>query len=309
MREHAPRSPRKSSSVDAGTIAALLEPAIRVTAPDRELPVMRRDREIAWLVARHELGANLRAAIAWLAPLAGLVILVCALQPTFAAGPLAAKIDSLPRAMRDALGLAVVDFHRPAAYLATNLAYVALGTALFGGVLGARIVAKEEIRHTAELLYAQPARRGPILAGKAIALSIYVFALPCLLAVIAMAMLAEIVPAPLEPALVASLFAGCACVALLFAGVGVLVATTLRARSAGSATVAIVLVTFVLGMFSGAVPALHVLRWISPPKIVEATGIVARGGLAPGIAFALLGIGAGCVLVGMARYRRRDLHA
>lgn len=290
-------------------IGALVDEATRVTPVVREPATMRPDRAIAMLVARHELAANLKTAIAWLVPLAGLIVLVCALQPTFAAGPLAAKIESLPRAMRDAFGLAIVDFHRPAAYLATNLTHVALGTALFGGVLGARLVAKEEVRHTAELLYAQPARRGAILAGKAITLAVYTFALPCVLAAIAMVSLATIVPAPLEPALVASLFAGCACAALSFAGAGMLVATIVRARVAGSLAVGLVLSTFVVGMLSSAVPSLHALRWVSPIKLVEATGIVASGALDARIAIALVGIGALCAALGMTLYRRRDLHA
>lgn len=295
-------------SAHATSIAALLEPATRVPRPERAPRARRPDRAIALHVLRFELAANLRTAIAWLVPLGLLVALVCVLQPTFAAGPLAAKLASLPQVMRDALGLAVVDFHRPAAYLATNFTYIAVGTALFGAVLGARIVAREEARHTAELLYAAPARRSAILAGKAAALALYVVALPCALAIIAMSLLAAIVPAPLEPGLVASLFAGAAVASLLFAGAGMLIAT-LRPRAAGSLALALVLATFVVGMFSSAVPALHPLRYVSPHKLVEATGIVTAGALDPGVAIAFVALGLAGVGGAIARYRGRDIHA
>jgi ABC-2 type transport system permease protein len=301
------RDGTSAPSPSTSTIIALLDDALSVALPPE--PVMRRDAAIALHVARHELRANLRTALAWLVPLVGILVLVCMLQPTFAAGPLAAKIESLPRAMRDALGLAVVDFHRPAAYLATNLTYVTLGTAMFGALLGARIVAKEEVLHTAELLYTRPARRGAILAGKAIALAVYTLALPCLLGALAMTMLAIIVPAPLEPGLVASLFVGCACAAVLFAGLGLLVATLWRARTAPSLAIGIVLATFAVGLLSSAVPSMHGLRWISPLKLVEANGIVAGGGIDPRIALALVGAGVACAVAGIVRYRRRDIHA
>lgn len=271
---------------------------------------MRPERTIVWLVFRRELAAHVRSALRWALPLAAMLALLCALQPSLANGPLAAKLESLPPLMRQAFGLALVDFHRPAAYLATNFLYVVLAVALFAGLSGATIVAKEEVQHTAELLYAQPTRRRAILGGKAAALATYVVALPALLAIVPLAMLGAIVDRPLEPALIAALFAALGCLGICFAGVAMLVATLVRdPRNAGGGALALVFGTFVLGVISALAPQVAWLRWLSPFKWVESLAIVSRGGLPPLPATALVALGLAAATLAITRYERRDLHA
>jgi ABC-2 type transport system permease protein len=267
------------------------------------------DRRVAAIVGRHELTANLRTTVLWFLSLGALLALVCALQPALAAGPLAAKISSLPNGMRDALGLSIVDFHRPVAYLATNFTYVMVGAGLFGGLLGARVVAKEEVQRTAEVLYSQPVHRSAILAGKAISVATYAVTMPLLLSLIPIVILGSLSPRSLEPLRVLSLFAACSCVAVAFAGIGMLVASTLRhARGAANVSLAIVFGMFVVGVFSSVAPSLGFVRWLSPFKLVEATSLVSNG-LDPRRAAVLLGIGALCAILAVHRYRTRDLHA
>ncbi|MGE3765284.1 MAG: ABC transporter permease [Kofleriaceae bacterium] len=271
---------------------------------------MLRDRTIVGIVLRHELLAARRGAVLWLVSLGAMLALVSALQPALAAGPLAAKISSLPQAMRDALGLSIVDFNRPAAYLATNFAYVVLGTGAFGGLLGSRVIAKEELSRTGELLYAQPARRGAIVLGKALAAATYAIAVPLLLAIVPLAILSAVTTRELEAPLVFSLFVGCACTAFAFAGVGMLVASTSRQpRGVANVTLAIVFGTFVLGVFSALTPTLSFARWVSPFKLVEAQAIVANGGLDPRAVAILVGVGGACIALAIEAYGRRDLHA
>src|SRR5262249_13783939 len=158
---------------------------------------------------------------------------------------------ALPEGLRKAFGVGMVDFSRPAAYLATNFLAVTLIASLFGGLLGARIVAKEETMHTAEMLYAQPVSRVHVLAGKPAAAAGYAIALPRGGAIVAAAIRAAVVPAPLEPGLIAALFGGAAALAVCFAGAGMLVAALVRdARSATGGALAIVLGTYFLGALS-----------------------------------------------------------
>jgi ABC-2 type transport system permease protein len=271
---------------------------------------MPRDAFVVRHVLQHELAAHRRRALAWGLPLAGLLVLVCALQPSLAAGPLAAKIDALPEVMRRALGLAAVDFHRPAAYLATNFMHVTLVLGAFAAVLGASIIAKEETLRTAELLYTQPVSRVPILAGKALAVLSYVVAIPLALSIVPLAMLGAIADRPLEPGLVVALFVGVACASTCFAGAGMAVAALVRdARSATGAALGIVFATFSLGIVSAVTPAAAPLRWLSPFKLVEGPAIVGAGGLSPVRASALVAVGGVFAILAFARYRTRDLHA
>jgi ABC-2 type transport system permease protein len=268
------------------------------------------DRDPAAVVLRHELRTHARGTLVWWLAMAVMLALVCALQPSLANGLLAAKIDSMPEGMRRAFGLELVDFHRPAAYLATNFLYVTLSAALLAGRLGAAAIAREETLRTAELLYTQPVSRTRILGGKAAAVAVYAVAFPAALAAVALPVLSGVAERPLEAGLTASLFAGAAALALCFAGIGMLIAASLRdARAAVGVTLAVAVATYLLGLLSALAPAVAPLRWLSPYKLVEPTSIVAAGGLDPLRTGALVAIGAACGALAIARYRRRDILA
>jgi beta-exotoxin I transport system permease protein len=268
-------------------------------------------RDGAAIVFAHELRVNLRGLLAWLLPVGALLALTCALQRSYVdSGLFEAKLQSLPAAMRHALGLELVDFRRPPVYLATNFLFVVLPSSLFAGLLGAALVAKEEILHTAELLYAQPASRGAILAGKAGALALHVIAFPATLGAIAIATLGAMAAAPLEAGLVAQLFAGAVTLAIAFAGLGMLIAALVRdARAAAPVALGLVFGTYLIGVISAIAAPAAPLRFLSPFKLVEPSTTVAAGGLAPVRAAALIALGVAAGALAIARYRRRDLHA
>jgi len=259
-----------------------------------------------------ELRANLRGFAVWLIPIALLLALVCAMQPSFGAkgGLLAAKLQAMPEALRKAFGLGLADFTHPATYLATNFVFVTLTAGLFAARLGAGLIAKEEVLHTAELLYAQPVSRTRILGGKAAALAVYTLAYPLALAAIAIPVLAAVVDQPLEPGLLLSLFAGAAAIAACFAGAGMLAAVVVPdKRAAGGAALAIVVGTYLIGAVSAIAEPVAALRWLSPYRIVEPAAIVARGGLDPVATGALVAAGVAFGLTAVVRYRRQDIHA
>lgn len=267
-------------------------------------------RDPALVVLRRELAANARGVLAWWIPLAGMVALVCALQPSLASGLLAAKLEAMPEAMRRAFGMSAVDFHRPAAYLATNFLYVSLSAGVLACRLGAGALAREEALRTAELLYTQPVTRAKILGGKAAAVAIYAVGFPLALAGVAIPVLAAVADRPVEAGLVASLFGGAAAIGVLFAGLGMLIAASVRdARAAGGLALAAALGTWFAGLLSALAPAVEPLRWLSPYKLLEPTAITAAGGLDPVRAGALVAIGAACGALAIARYRRRDIVA
>jgi ABC-2 type transport system permease protein len=191
------------------------------------------------IVFGHELRQSLRSWVWWTVPVGLMVTLTCALQPALAKGVLAAKMEAIPPVLRTALGFAIVDFNRPAAYLATNFTTIALSTALFAGLLGAAMIAKEETLRTAETLYAQPTSRTRILLGKAAALGVYVLAFPITLGVLSTVSLAVVAEQPVELATIGALFVGACAIAMCFGGVGLLVGALVRdKRSATGAAVA-----------------------------------------------------------------------
>lgn len=267
-------------------------------------------RDPALSVLGHELRASARGAFAWWVGTAGMLVLVCALQPSLASGALAAKLEAMPAGMRRAFGLEIVDFQRPAAYLAANFLYVTLTVALLASRFGAVAIAKEETLRTAELLYTLPVSRVRILAGKAAAVAAFAIAFPAALAAVAIPVLAAVTARPVELGLTAELFAGAAALGLCFAGLGMLVAACVRdARTAGGLALALAVGTWFLGLISAAAPAAAPLRWLSPYKLVEPMAILAAGGLDPVHAGLLVAVGVGSAAFAIARYRRRDIVA
>jgi ABC-2 type transport system permease protein len=263
---------------------------------------------VHWVIAR-ELRAGARTFAAWWIPTAGLLALVCALQPSLADGLMTAKVQSMPEAMRRAFSVELVDFHRPVAYLSSNFLYVALSTGIFAARLGAGVIAKEEALHMAEMLYTQPVSRSAVLLGKAGAVAGYAVGFPVGLAAVALAVLAAVAQRPLEPGLIAAQFAAAAALGVCFGGLGMLVATLVRdARSAGGGALGVALGAWFVGALSGLAPAAAPLRWLSPYKIVEPSAITA-GDLAAVRIAALVAIGVACGALAIARYRRRDIHA
>jgi ABC-2 type transport system permease protein len=265
-------------------------------------------RDVSIVFAR-ELRGGLRGFLMWVVPVGAMLAMVCALQPSLAGGVLAAKLDSLPPAMRQAFGFQMVDFHRPAAYLATNFLYVTLTAGLFGATSGAAVVAREETLRTAELLFALPVSRTAILLGKAAAVLVYVVLYPTLLALIAMGVLGQVSDRPLEPALLASLFVSAGLLGVCFAGLGMFIATLLSdKRLAGGAALGAVLGTYFLGIISAIAAPAEPLRWLSPQKLLEPMWVLGNG-LGGARVAALVALGGVAAAAAIARYRVQDIHA
>lgn len=263
-------------------------------------------------VMSHELRINARSLARWALPMAGFMVLVSALQPSMG-GPesvLAAKLGALPPGVQRALGLDHVDLTRVASYVATYFMYVALVAALWGANLGANLVAKEEVRRTAELLLTQPVSRGRVLLGKAGAALLHGVAFNAGVAAVTLAGLAVLAKGPIEAPLVAAMFAGSAALTVCFAGVGMLLAVTLPSpRSAPAAAMGAVVGTYLLGALASADDRAKALAYLSPFRAVAASDVLAQGGVSPAGIGGLLAIGLACAAAATALYDRRDIHA
>lgn len=264
------------------------------------------------LVFKRELRACLKTFLYWFVPVVGLVIMTISLQPSMAqdGGMLAAKLEMLPESLRQAFGVTVLDFTRPANYLATNLIYVTLTGSLLAGILGATLVAREEAQHTAEILLTLPVSRAQVLLGKAGVLAVYALGFHLLMALTSILSFQVVVGGEIEAGLIASLFGGTAALGVCFGGAGMLVATLVREpRSAGSAALGLVFGTYLLGVASGIAPKAEKLGWLSPFQAVEPGQIIANGGLDTVNTTALVLIGVACGAAAIVRYGRKDIHA
>ena len=259
-----------------------------------------------------ELRALLRSFLIWAGLTTAFVILMAALQPSMAGdgGLFGAKLKAMPPTLLKAIGITILDFRRPAGYLATSFVYVALVGALQAALFGAVVLAREEALRTAELLFVQPASRLSLLAGKATAALVYVIGFHVLLTVATVATFAVVTDVPLELDLLLSLYGGSAGLALCFLGLGMLAASLVPdARRASGGALGVVLGTFLLSTLSVISPQAEKLGWLSPFKLFDAGRTVLEGGLSFGRVALLLAIGAAAAVAAALRFCRKDIRA
>lgn len=263
-------------------------------------------------VLRRELGAHRRSFVRWLVPMAALLLVAVALQPSMAGngGLLAAKLAALPAALRRGLGIGAVDLTRPAGYLAPYFVYVSLTAALLGASLGATVVAEEEARRTGEMLFTQPVARARILLGKACAALLYAVAYDVLLAAVTIAGFAAVVRGPTDAGLVVGMFAGAAGLGVCFVGLGMLVAALVRdARGAVQAGMGLVLAAYLVGALAAIVPKAHPLAYLSPFRAAIPSDVILRGHPDPLALAVLVAVGVVAAAAAIGFYDRKDLHA
>lgn len=264
------------------------------------------------LILGRELRAHLKSLLSWALPMAALMVLYTSLHSSVSGdgGLLEAKLAAMPETMRKAFGFQGLSLTRPVAYLATNFLTVTLTSALFGGILGATLVSKEETFHTAELLLTLPVSRAQVLLGKAGALLLLVLAFQAVLALTVLVSMRVFVQGDLEPGLVLQLFAGSLLLGLCFGGLGMGLAAWVRqSRVAPSAALALVFGTYAVGLVSHASEKMEALRWLAPFRFVDPSEIVRRGGLDPLSVAGLVLLGAAGLGGALFRFGRKDIHA
>jgi beta-exotoxin I transport system permease protein len=262
------------------------------------------------LVLGRDLRAHLRGLLYWLVPIAGLMIMVISIAPSMMqqGSMLEAKLQAMPEGLKRVFGVAMLDFRRPASYLAVNFVYVTLTASLSAGMLGATILAKEEALKTAELLLTQPVARSRIVAAKALVVAIHALAFNTALATIAIVGLGLVMPGPSEAGRVAQLFAGTTALAVCFGGLGMLVATlVVRARVAANAALGVVLGAYLIDVVGALSPDLDFLARVSPFRPMEPSRVIAAGGVDPIALAVLVAVGVAAAIAAGYRYARRDI--
>jgi ABC-2 type transport system permease protein len=269
-----------------------------------------RNGTAVWLMAKREVRAQRGSFLAWLVPLAAMVALVAAIQPSVASqnGVLAAKLAAMPASMKAAFGLGDLDFSRAPGYLATNFLIITLGATLFAGMLGASVVSREHAQKTAESVLTLPVERWQVLVGKTLgALSLFLMFHLTLVGT-AVGVLTQVMSGEVEAPVLVSMFAGNAALGLVFFTFGLAIGTVAEARAAPSVAMGAVLGLYFVGMVSRVNPTVSGLAHLSPYSLVEPADIARQGGLAGQAAWlvVLAGIAWGAALY---IHQRKDVHS
>ncbi len=263
------------------------------------------------VIARRELGAQLRGALAWSVPTIGLLGITLAIQPEMSkSGSLfEAKLALLPPEVLAGFGMQTTRLSDPLVWLATNFTTPALLAGLFAGLLGASLLAREEQHHTAELLLVQPVSRAVIVLGKVLAAVALSFAVTAVMTIVSLAIYAAIDVGAYDVAGLVLMFLGlwwCELVVLALS----LVASVLvpRARSATAVGLGVTFGLWGAGVVGAVSERLSMLAWLSPFHAADPAHITSTGSL-PATAFALPLVAFAAVALTIACYRRKDIHA
>jgi ABC-2 type transport system permease protein len=261
------------------------------------------------LLFRRELRGAAKSFLAWVLPTAGLIALTASMQKEMAerGSILEAKLAAMPEGLRAAMNISQLDVSDPVQFLAMNaMTWMLLG-ALFAGVLGGSLVAKEESFRTAEVLLSLPVRREAIVVGKALAGFVLVLAFDAVLLLAAYASYAA-KGIRADGAALATMFAGAALVHVSLLAVALLASVALRrARTAMPLALGIVFGAWGIGVVSASGDRLAALAWLSPFKYADPPE-VARMGLTAGAAvLPVLAVAASVAAVVL--WSRKDIHA
>lgn len=205
-----------------------------------------------------------RAFLGWAAALAAFVLLYVGFYPQFKDQLVAAKLEAMPEAMKQFLG--IHDASSAAGYLEMTI-YTLVGPLLLimaAVVLGARAIAGPEEQHTLELLLANPISRTRFLLERFATFTAEVLGLglvPWLLVlVLARAFGMDTTAARISAASVALMLLGLLFGTLALAAGAVTGRRSVALAVGGGAAV----LGYVLHGLSSQVPSMGWLRWLSP---------------------------------------------
>lgn len=262
-------------------------------------------------ILRRELKGGLRMVLVWVLIVAGLNVLMIAMHKSFSMGTegLDEFIKAFPPAMVKAFGLDRLSMADPIGYYATEVYVIVILTgSIFGAILGASMLAKEEDEKTVEFLLAKPVSRGSVVLQKALAMVIFLLGFNIAVAVVNFGSFMALVAKEYSGATLMHLSLAPFFPMLAFGSLAFLSALVwTRRRAVYSVSLGMTMGTYALGMVSLISDKLGWLRWVSPFRYVEGADIAVDGTINFGYATALVAVSILAIGVTYSLYQRRDI--
>lgn len=230
-------------------------------------------------ILMRELRINRINLLVWTVILAGLCILVMAFFPSLArqAATLEKVMSSLPRGVLLAFGLQKISMVDIMGFYATKqYTTVTLFGSIYAILLSSSMLSKEESDKTIEFLLSKPASRREIVTSKLLAIIILILILNLLITLAMYITLSVVKTQAFNMKIFLLLSIGSFLLHLTFAAIGYLLSALARHKSLTSLALAIVLVTYFLGIASALSSKLDFLKYLSPFKYVDAVDILTR---------------------------------
>lgn len=234
-----------------------------------------------------EFKSILRGLLIWSGILVIILILFMAFFPSMESSAMqelvGIKLDATQAPLLEVFGLSEMsDFTDIIVYFGYVMQYINIAVAIYGALLGASALIKEESEGTIEYLYAQPITRNGIVAGKMVADLLAVCLLMILLGTVSMVLILvfssgkqDIIRMLLE---VIQIYVGTFMIGFIYIAIGFLFSVKLsNAKQIGSAAMGVVFGTYIIGVFASLADAVNILRYLSPIDCFEPYIIVKSG--------------------------------
>lgn len=257
-----------------------------------------------------ELKTNAKALIIWCVCMFLLIVSGMAKYTSFSGSgqSMKALLGDMPYSIKALFGLGSFDMTTTGGYFAMLFLYIELTAAIHAALLGASIISKEERDKTTEFLMVKPVSRNTVLTSKLLAalFNIIILNLVSLISsFIAIAALKKNTDISSQICLeMLSMFF----VQLIFMTLGAALSVVLKKpKSAGSASIGILLASFIISKITDITNKVDFLNVLSPFKYFNLNDIIDGKGLNPLAALLSIALSAVFCAIAYISYNRRDL--
>lgn len=258
----------------------------------------------------HELKMRLKGLSIWVISMIALIFAsMIKYDSLHESGPAAtAMIESFPQTLQAVFGMNGLNLSTVSGYVGICLIFIAVMAAIFAGMLGAGVIAEEEIDKTTEFLYPKPIKRSTILWQKLLLVLTGIVSMGIAVYGSVMISTAKYNIDPTTHATLVNYSLAAVLIMALSAAIGVLFAAILKHSKHGLGLVAAFIAS---AYFAYAVSKMSTdfdfLKYGTMFRWFDAKDILEKGQLEPLSILAAVGICLVCVGLAFVFYRRRDL--
>jgi ABC-2 type transport system permease protein len=257
-----------------------------------------------------ELRANLKSLIIWCVIMGLLIMIGTAKFAAFANDPESLKLlDAMPQAMIDAMNLRAFNITTVTGFYGIMFVYFGLMGAIAAAMWGSDMISKEERDKTVEFSLVLPVSRSRVVTAKGLAALVNCAAFVLITWVISLVTVQTYNPEADFYKFLGLEMQAMFMIELVFLALGLLLGCAMKQyKISGSAAVGIILVTYIMSVFSGMQKDLDFLKYFTPFKYFDAGALLRDGALDGGYVLLSAAIVAVFVAAAYLLYNRRDLY-
>jgi len=259
-------------------------------------------------IIKRELKANIKSLIIWALSLSSLYFVASIEFNAFAGDQAIADAMAQFETIFQALGTASSDMTTPEGFLSILSIYIYLPLAIYSGLLGSGIIAKEEQNKTAEYLFTLPVSRRKVITSKLIVAIFYSVVINLIVVFSCYFAFVRFDPEPIFYTFLYNLSIGVLLTQLIFLSIGIALSSILKQyKLSGAITISFMISTFMLNILIGFVDDLEFLKYVSPFNYFNSANMLTSNFELPFIiiSIAIIISGIGSLLY---FYPKRDLY-